>query len=393
MYEGKLVFSQVMDHAPRHVFRKYVRQYGGNRYVKSFPCWSQFLCMAFAQLSYRSSLRDIEVSLRAHARKLHHMGIRGGVSRNTLANANRRRDWRIHAAFAQELIAIARPLHAEEPLGLELDNTVYALDSSTVDLCLSVFPWALFRSTKSAIKLHTLLDLRGNIPAFIHVSHAKMGDVKALDLLVPEPGAFYIMDRIYLDFGRLNVIHSMGAFFVIRAKSNTKYRRRYSRKVDKSTGVLCDQTIVLTGVKSKKDYPQPLRRVKYRDAATGKTYNFLANRFDVPALTIAELYRCRWQVELFFKWIKQHLRIKSFFGTSENAVKTQIWTAVAVYVLVAIVRKRLGLSASLYTIMQALSLTLFEKTPIYQLLAEADDPDDETQNAKQLNLFDFLMGH
>ena len=301
MYEGKLVFSQVMDHAPQHLFRRCVRQYSGNRYVKTFPCWSQFLCMAFAQLSYRASLRDIEVSLRAHARKLHHMGIRGGVSRNTLANANRRRDWRIYAAFAQELIAIARPLHAGEPLGPELDNTVYALDSSIVDLCLSVFPWALFRSTKSAIKLHTLLDLRGNIPAFIHVSHAKLGDVNALDLLIPEPGAFYIMDRIYL--GRLNVLHSMGAFFVIRAKSNTRYRRRYSHPVDKSTGVQCDQTIVLTGVTSRKDYPQPLRRVKYRDAITGKTFNFLTNGFAVPASTIAQLYHCRWQVELFF-WAK-----------------------------------------------------------------------------------------
>lgn len=393
MYEGKLVFSQVMDHAPPHLFRKCVRRYGGNRYVKSFPCWSQFLCMAFAQLSCRSSLRDIEVSLRAHARKLHHMGIRGGVSRNTLANANRRRDWRIYAAFAQELIAIARPLYAEEPLGLELDNTVYALDSSTVDLCLSVFPWALFRSTKSGVKLHTLLDLRGCIPAFIHISEAKWHDVNALDLLVPEPGAFYIMDRGYLDFGRLNVIHSMGAFFVIRAKSNTRYRRRYSHPIDKSTGVRCDQTVVLTGVTSKKDYPQPLRRVKYRDAATGKTFNFLTNRFAVPAPTVAELYRCRWQVELFFKWIKQHLRIQSFFGTSENAVKTQIWTAVAVYVLVAIVKKRLGLSASLYTIMQALSLTLFEKTPINSILAQTDDLTDQTQNPKQMNLFGFLMGH
>ncbi len=264
MYEGKLVFSQVMDHAPQHLFRKCVRRYGGNRYVKSFPCWSQFLCMAFAQLSYRASLRDIEISLRAHRRKLYHMGIHGNISRNTLANANRRRDWRIYAAFAQELITIARPLYTGDSIGLELDNTVYALDASTIDLCMSVFPWALFRSTKSAVKLHTLLDLHGNIPAFIHISHAKVGDVNALDLLIPEPGAFYIMDRAYLDFERLNVIHSMGAFFVIRAKSNTRYRRRYSRPVDKATGVKCDQTIVLTGVTSSKDYPQPLRRVKYR---------------------------------------------------------------------------------------------------------------------------------
>ena len=393
MYEGKLVFSQVMDHAPHHLFRKCVRRYGGNRYVKSFPCWSQFLCMAFAQLSYRASLRDIEISLRAHRRKLYHMGIHGNISRNTLANANRRRDWRIYAAFAQELITIARPLYTGDSIGLELDNTVYALDASTIDLCMSVFPWALFRSTKSAVKLHTLLDLHGNIPAFIHISHAKVGDVNALDLLIPEPGAFYIMDRAYLDFERLNVIHSMGAFFVIRAKSNTRYRRRYSRPVDKATGVKCDQTIVLTGVTSSKDYPQPLRRVKYRDAATGKTLNFLTNQFAVPGTTVAELYRCRWQVELFFKWIKQHLRIKSFFGTSENAVKIQIWTAVAVYVLVAILKKRLGLSANLYTILQALSLTLFEKTPIKSLLAETDDLNDETHDPKQMNLFDNLMGH
>ncbi|MXY64108.1 MAG: IS4 family transposase [Gammaproteobacteria bacterium] len=393
MYEGKLVFSQVMDHTPQHLFRKCVKQYGGNRYVKSFPCWSQFLCMAFAQLSYRASLRDIEISLRAHGRKLYHMGIHGKVSRNTLANANRRRDWRIHAAFAQELIAIARPLYAGDSIGVDLDNTVYALDASTIDLCLSVFPWALFRSTKSAVKLHTLLDLRGNIPAFIHVSHAKMGDVNALDLLVPEPGAFYIMDRAYLDFERLNVIHSMGAFFIIRAKSNTQYRRRYSHPVDKTTGVKCDQTIVLTGTGSKESYPQPLRRVKYRDATTGKMFTFLTNQFAVPATTVADLYRCRWQVELFFKWIKQHLRIKSFFGTSENAVKTQIWTAVATYVLVAILNKRLGPTANLYTIMQALSLTLFEITPINSLLAETDDLGDEPHDDNQMNLFDFLMGH
>jgi len=393
MYEGKLVFSQVMDHAPQHLFRKCVERYGGNRYVKSFPCWSQFLCMAFAQLTYRASLRDIEISLRAHGRKLYHMGIHGKVSRNTLANANRRRDWRIHAAFAQELIAIARPLYAGDSIGLDLDNTVYALDASTIDLCLSVFPWALFRSTRSAIKLHTLLDLQGNIPAFIHVSHARMGDVNALDLLVPEPGAFYIMDRAYLDFERLNVIHSMGAFFIIRTKSNTKYRRRYSHPVDKTTGVKCDQTIVLTRAQSKESYPQPLRRVKYRDATTGKTFNFLTNQFTVPAATVADLYRCRWQVELFFKWIKQHLRIKSFFGTSENAVKTQIWTAVATYVLVAILKKRLGLTANLYTIMQALSLTLFEKTPINSLLVETDHLDDDPHDGKQMNLFGFLMGH
>ena len=340
MYTGKLVFAQVMEHLPMHTFRKCVRRYGGDRYAKSFPCMSQFLCMAFAQLTSRESLRDIEVCLRAQRNKLYHMGIRGSVARNTLANANKRRDWRIHAEFAQELIRIARPLYADEDLGVELENTVFALDASTIDLCLSVFPWALFRSTKSAVKLHALLDLRGNIPTFIHISHAKLGDVKVLDMLVPEPGAFYVMDRAYLDFERLNVLHSMGAFFVLRAKSNTKYRRRYSRDVDKSTGVQCDQTIVLTGVESKHDYPQPLRRVKYRDAKTGKTFNFLTNNFIVSPVAIADLYRHRWQVELFFKWIKQHLRIKSFYGTSENAVKTQIRIAVAVYVLVAIIKKR-----------------------------------------------------
>ena len=393
MYAGQLVFSQVMDHLPMHVFRKCVRRYGGNRYVKSFPCLSQFLCMAFAQLAHRESLRDIEVCLRAQRNKLYHMGIRGKIARNTLANANKQRDWRIYAEFAQELIRIARPLYAEEELGLELDNAVFALDASTIDLCLSVFPWALFRSTKSAVKLHALLDLCGNIPTFIHISHGKFGDVKVLDMLIPEPGAFYVMDRAYVDFQRLNVLHSAGAFFVIRAKSNTKYRRRYSRPVEKSTGALCDQTIVLTGTHSKKDYPQPLRRVQYRDGKTGKTLNFLTNNFAVPAVTVADLYRHRWQVELFFKWIKQHLRIKSFFGTSENAVKIQIWTAVAVYVLVAIVKKRLGIQADLYTFLQALSLTLFEKTPLFAILSDEDYTDMQRNNPNQLNLFDYFLGH
>ena len=347
MYAGQLVFSQIMAHLPMHVLRRCVRRYGGDRYVKTFPCLSQFLCMAFAQLARRESLRDIEVCLRAQHNKLYHMGIRGKVSRNTLANANKQRDWRMYAEFAQALIRIARPLYAEDELGLELDNAVYALDASTIDLCLSVFPWALFRSTKSGVKLHTLLDLRGNIPAFVHVSEAKLHDVNVLDRLIPEPGAFYVMDRAYIDFGRLYVMHSLGAFFVVRAKSNTQYRRRYSRDVDKSTGLRCDQTVVLTGVQSKDDYPQPLRRVKYFDEQTGKTFNFLTNHFAIPATTVADLYRHRWRVELFFKWIKQHLHIKSFFGTSENAVKTQIWIAVAVYVLVAIVKKRLGIPGDL----------------------------------------------
>ena len=393
MYTGKLVFAQVMEHLPMHTFRKCVRRYRGDRYAKSFPCMSQFRCMAFAQLTCRESLRDIEVCLRAQRNKLYHMGIRGSVARNTLANANKRRDWRIHAEFAQELIRIARPLYADEDLGVELENTVFALDASTIDLCLSVFPWALFRSTKSAVKLHALLDLRGNIPTFIHISHAKLGDVKVLDMLVPEPGAFYVMDRAYLDFERLNVLHSMGAFFVLRAKSNTKYRRRYSRDVDKSTGVQCDQTIVLTGVESKRDYPQPLRRVKYRDAKTGKTFNFLTNNFIVSPVAIADLYRHRWQVELFFKWIKQHLRIKSFYGTSENAVKTQIWIAVAVYVLVEIIKKRLGVSASLYTILQSLSITLFEKTPLFSVLSNEDSTATEQDDPNQLNMFDLFLGH
>ena len=388
MHSGRFVFSQLMDHLPAKTFRRCVRRYQGDRRIQSFTCLDQFLCMAFAQLTHRESLRDIEVCLRAHREKLYHMGIRGGMARNTLANANRKRDWRIHADFAQALIRIARPLYAEEDLGLELDNTVYAFDSSTVDLCLSVFPWALFRSTKSGVKLHTLLDLRGNIPAFIHVSEAKLHDVNVLDLLVPEPGAFYIMDRGYVDFERLFLLHRLGAFFVVRAKSNIKFRRRYSAAADKSTGVRCDQTIVLTGVKSRKRYPQPLRRVGYRDAQSDRRFDFLTNHFAIPATTVAELYRHRWQVELFFKWIKQHLRIKSFFGTSENAVKTQLWNAVAVYVLVAIVKKRLNVSTDLYTILQILSLTLFEKIPLIHLLTKTEYIPNNQHSLNQLNLFE-----
>ena len=388
MHSGRFVFSQLMEHLPAKVFRRCVQRYRGDRRIQSFTCLDQFLCLAFAQLTHRESLRDIEVCLRAHREKLYHMGIRGGMARNTLANANRKRDWRIHADFAQALIRIARPLYAEEDLGLELDNTVYAFDSSTVDLCLSVFPWALFRSTKSGVKLHTLLDLRGNIPAFIHVSEAKLHDVNVLDLLVPEPGAFYIMDRGYVDFERLFLLHRLGAFFVVRAKSNIQFRRRYSAAADRSTGVRCDQTIVLTGVKSRKRYPQPLRRVGYRDAQSDRRFDFLTNHFAIPATTVAELYRHRWQVELFFKWIKQHLRIKSFFGTSENAVKTQLWNAVAVYVLVAIVKKRLNVSADLYTILQILSLTLFEKIPLIHLLAKTEYNPNNQHLLNQLNLFE-----
>ncbi len=388
MHSGRFVFSQLMEHLPAKVFRRCVQRYRGDRRIQSFTCLDQFLCLAFAQLTHRESLRGIEVCLRAHREKLYHMGIRGGMARNTLANANRKRDWRIHADFAQALIRIARPLYAEEDLGLELDNTVYAFDSSTVDLCLSVFPWALFRSTKSGVKLHTLLDLRGNIPAFIHVSEAKLHDVNVLDLLVPEPGAFYIMDRGYVDFERLFLLHRLGAFFVVRAKSNIKFRRRYSAAADRSTGVCCDQTIVLTGVKSRKLYPQPLRRVGYRDAQSDRRFDFLTNHFAIPATTVAELYRHRWQVELFFKWIKQHLRIKSFFGTSENAVKTQLWNAVAVYVLVAIVKKRLNVSTDLYTILQILSLTLFEKIPLIHLLAKTEYNPNNQHLLNQLNLFE-----
>ena len=361
---GKLVFAQVMEHLPLHTFRRFVTRYAGERKVKSFSCLDQFLCMAFAQLTYRESLRDIEACLRAQRSKLYHLGIRSTVARNTLANANAVRDWRIYADFAQSLIAIARPLYADEPFGVDLKETVYALDTTTIDLCLSVFPWAPFRSTKAAVKLHTLLDLRGNIPTFIHISDGKMHEVNILDQLLPEPGAFYIMDRGYLDFERLYRFHEAGSFFVTRAKSNLKVQRRYSHPVDRATGLICDQTVVLTGFYSHKGFEAPLRRIRFNDPETDKTLIFLTNNFALPALTITELYRCRWQVELFFKWIKQHLRIKAFFGTSENAVKTQIWIAVSVYVLVAIVKKRLQLSASLYEILQILSLTMFETNPV-----------------------------
>jgi len=388
MYTGRLIFSQVMDYLPKHIFRQCVNRYHGNRKIKNFTCLDQFLCMAFAQLTYRESLRDIEVCLRAQHNKLYHMGIRSGIARNTLANANKTRDWRIYADLAQSLITTARGLYINEDLGLELDNTVYALDASTIDLCLSVFPWATFRRTKAAVKLHTLLDLRGNIPTFIHITDGKVHDVNVLDILIPEPGAFYIMDRGYVDFKRLCTMHNTGAFFLIRAKSNTLYKRRYSHKVDTSGGVICDQAIVLTGLKASVDYPQALRRVKYHDTATGKTFNFLTNNFTISAQIVADLYKQRWQVELFFKWIKQHLRIKSFYGTSENAVKSQIWIAVSVYVLIAIIKKRLGIKENLYTILQVLSITVFEKTPLVQAVTGSDYKNDKTSNAIQLNLFD-----
>ena len=385
MFVGKLVFAQVMEHLPLHTFRRIVARYAGERKVKTFSCLDQFLCMAFAQLTFRESLRDIEACLRAQQAKLYHLGMRSTVARNTLANANAVRDWRIYADFAQSLIAIARPLYVDEPFGVELQDTVYALDTTTIDLCLSVFPWAPYQSTKAAIKLHTLLDLRGNIPTFIHISDGKTSDVSILDALLPEPGAFYIIDRGFLDFARLHRFHLAGSFFVTRAKSNTQLRRQYSRPVDRTSGLICDQTVVLTGQFTPRYFPAPLRRIRFNDPASGQRLVFLTNNFQLPALTIATLYRCRWQVELFFKWIKQHLRIKAFFGTSENAVKSQIWIAVSVYVLVAIVKKRLHLQASLYEILQILSLTMFERTPLNQLLAP---PTTAKLSDNQLSLFE-----
>jgi len=387
MNRGKLVFAQLMQHLPLTTFRRCVTRYRGAFKVKSFSCLDQFLCMAFAQLTFRESLRDIEVCLRAQSSKLYHLGIRSAVARNTLANANAVRDWRIYADFAQSLIGIARPLYAQESFGVDLQETVYALDSTTIDLCLSVFPWAVFRTAKAAIKLHTLLDLRGNIPTFIHISDGKMHEVNILDQLLPEPGAFYIMDRGFLDFERLYRFHEAGSFFVTRGKSNLKVQRRYSHPVDRTTGLICDQSVVLTGFYSHQGFEAPLRRIRFKDPETAKTLIFLTNNFVLPAFTITELYRCRWQVELFFKWIKQHLRIKAFFGTSENAVRSQIWIAVSAYVLVAIVKKRLHLSASLYEILQILSLTMFEKIPLDQLLVQTLRDEIQPVSDNQLILF------
>lgn len=393
MFTGQLVFSQVTHYLPMHTFRRCVQRYHGEFYVKNFRCLDQYLVMAFAQLTHRESLRDIEACLLAQQNKLYHMGIRSmKVARNTLAKANEQRDWRIYADFAQSLIQIARPLYADENLGLDLDHTVYALDATTIDLCLSMFPWAHFRKAKGAVKLHTLLDLRGSIPTFIHISDGKMHDVNVLDQLIPETGAFYIMDRGYVDFERLYLFTHYSAFFVIRAKSNFKCRRLYSCEVDKTTGLRCDQTVVLTNYYSEKNYPDKLRRIKYYDAQTDKTFVFMTNNFSLPALVIAQLYKCRWQVELFFKWIKQHLRIKSFFGTTENTVKSQIWIAISVYVLVAIIKKKLDIKIALYTILQVLSLTLFEKMPLKQLLDGNDYKPLETNTTNQLNLFDNLTG-
>ncbi len=388
MNDGQLVFSQMMAFMPLRSFRRCVEKYRGHHKVKSFSCLDQFYCMAFAQLTYRSSLRDIAVCLRARQSKLYHMGIRSKVSRSTLAKANENRDWRIYADFAQILIQNARELYRDEKFGVELSETVYALDSSTIDLCLSLFPWATFRKTKGAIKLHTLLDLRGNIPTFIEITDGKYHDVNILDELIPEPGSYYIMDRGYLDFERLHNFENSGAYFVIRAKSNFQFRRLYSNKVDKSTGLKCDQTVLLAGFYPSKNYPDKLRRVRYHDSKTGKNFTFLTNNFSIPAITITQLYRSRWQIELFFKWIKQHLKIKSFYGTSENAVKTQIWIAISVYVLVAIAKKRLNIEASLYTFLQILSVTPFEKVPILQLVSDDDYRNLYHPLSKQLFLFD-----
>jgi hypothetical protein len=389
MDPGKLVFAQLMEFLPRHDFDACVRRYGGDHRPRGFSCRDQFLCLAFAQLTFRESLRDIETCLRSFQPKLYHAGFRGNVSRSTLADANRVHDWRIFADFAQVLIGRARKLYADEPMGVELEQTVYALDSTTIDLCLSLFPWARFRRRKGAVKLHTLLDLRGNIPCFVRISHGKTHDVTVLDHLPIEPGSFYVMDRGYVDFRRLHRFTICSAFFVTRAKRGLDYTRRSRRRVDKSTGLRSDQTIVLAGPKTSRLYPDPLRRISFYDAENDRRFVFLTNNFTLPALTIAQLYKCRWQVELFFKWIKQNLHIKSFYGTSDNAVKIQVWIAISVYVLVAIVEKELGLERSLSEILQILSLTLFEKTPIFQALSEQKPQDPEPPFPNQLNLFDL----
>jgi hypothetical protein len=389
MNAGKTLFSQLMDCLPWSTFARIVARYHGDHSVQTFPCTEQYRAMAFAQLTYRESLRDVEACLSGQPAKLWHMGFRGPVRRSTLADANQARDWRIYAEFAQRLIAQARRLYAGESLLAELNNTVYALDSTTIDLCLSLFPWAHFRSTKAAVKMHTLLDLRGNIPSFIHISDGKLHDVHALDILVPEAGAIYVMDRGYVDFARLYRLHEAGAFFVTRAKSNLNAHRVYSAVTDRTTGVIADQTIALDGHYTKRDYPMHLRRVRFRGPKTGKTLVFLTNLTAQPALTICDLYKSRWQVELFFKWIKQHLRIKAFYGTSENAVKTQIWIAVSVYVLVAIIRKRLKLDASLYTLMQVLSVTVFEKSSIESVILQTADGSEPVMDDNQLNLVGF----
>jgi len=389
MNSGRTVFSQLIGFLPDREFRRCVTRYEGDRQLRDFSCWDQYLTMAFAQLTYRESLRDIEACLRSMQGKLYHMGFHSRVARSTLADANESRDWRIFADFAQVLIRIARPLYAHDPIGVDLDQTVYALDSTTIDLCLSLFPWARFRKHKAAVKMHTLLDLHGNIPTFIRITDGKVHDVNILDDLLPEAGALYVMDRGYIDFERLYLFTLSSAFFVVRTKQNVLLQRRYSRPVDKSTGLRSDHTVILTTFDSAKAYPEPLRRVTYFDAKTSKRLKFLTNNFLLPALTNAQIYKCRWQVELFFKWIKQHLRIKAFYGTSENAVKTQIWIAVSIYVLVAIVRKRLGLEVSLYQILQILSITLFEKVPILRAFDGAESQEKFDIFSNQLTLWDL----
>ena len=388
MNSGKTIFSQLMDFLPAQEFRRCVDRYDGNHKVQSFSCWDQFLCMAFAQLTYRESLRDIEACLRSAGTKLYHLGIRGRVSRNTLANANQVRDWRIYADFAQILITTARELYVGDRFGVDLKQTVYALDSTTIDLCLALFPWAKFRKHKGAVKLHTVLDLRGNIPSIIVITHGKVHDVHLLDQLNFEAGAFYVMDRGYLDFARLYQVGLALAFFVTRAKSNSTFNLLHSLDVDESAGVLSDQIITLKGFRSRQAYPEKLRRVRFLDAEHNKRYVFLTNNFALSAATIAQLYRCRWQVELFFKWIKQHLRIKTFYGTTPNALKTQIWIAISVYLLVAIVKKRLHLTASLYKILQITSVTVFEKTPLLLAFSAINLQEDDLDLANQLNLFE-----
>jgi hypothetical protein len=387
MNVGRTVFSQLIEYLPGKEFQKCVARYDGDSRLRGFSCWDQLLAMSFAQLTYRESLRDIEACLRSMSGKLYHMGLRGKVARSTLGDANETHDWRIYADFAQVLIGIARPLHARDPIGVDLSQSLYALDSTTIDLCLSLFPWAKFRKHKAAVKVHTLLDLHGNIPTFISITDGKVHDVNILDEIMPEAGAFYVMDRGYVDFGRLYVFTLSAAFFVVRTKSNVILQRRYSHPVDRTTGVRSDHTVILTAIGSAQVYPDALRRVSYLDVETRKRFKFLTNNFTLPAVTIAQIYKSRWQVELFFKWIKQHLRIKAFYGTSENAVKTQIWIAVSVYVLVAIVRKRLMLPISLYQILQILSVTLFEKTPILQVLQPSDSQDVSSDYSNQLNLF------
>ena len=386
---GKTLFAQLMDFLPWKTFHRIVARHGGDKGVRTLSCAEQYRAMAFAQLTYRESLRDIEVCLQAQAEKLYHMGFRQPVARSTLADANELRDWRIWADFAERLIVQARELYAGDSFGLELTATVYALDSTTIDLCLSLFPWALFRTTKSAVKMHTLLDLRGNIPSFIHISDGKLGDVNVLDVMTIEVGAIYVMDRGYLDFARLFLMHQAQAFFVTRAKSNTLFRRVYSADVDRSSGLICDQTIMLTGTTSRKDYPEHMRRIKFNDPETGNTLVFLTNNFSLSAATICALYKRRWQVELFYKWIYQHLRIKKFYGNSENAVRSQIWIAVSVYVLVAIVKKRLNLDASLYTLLQILSVTLFERMPLQQAFPPAEYIPPKGWPRNQMNLFEI----